>query len=509
LPHRSPTISVGSSPLGRNTFLNLVGQVAPLGIGALALPLVVRGLGVDQFGLLSVSWTILGYFAIFDFGFGPAMTRYIAQALGEGDLSLATRIVGSGLLAQALLGILGGLLLFLLTPLLAERILSVPPELVSEATATFRVLAISMPLVLLSSSLMAVLQAAQRFDLMNAVRVPSAASTYLAPLIGTLVGFHVAGIVILIVALRLVAVVVLFVLARRVYPSLYDVSVKLATFRRLLQYGGWMTVSSAVGSILTYLDRFMIGTLLSTTALGYYTVPSEVVTRLSIVPLSLAMTLFPTFSVLDGASDRERLGTLFARSVNYLLLALTPVVLFLALFGEDALRLWMGPDFAQQGGTVLRILSIGALASFLAYIPIDFLKGIGRPDLSAKLQVVELPISIAITWGLTTAWGLPGAAAAWSLRVLMNACLLFGAAMIAGRVSPSVFVANRLLVTGTALTALIATAAIMRELGGALPFLIQSGVFVIVLGVFSLVVWRRVLDALDRGAVLRAVRLWR
>jgi O-antigen/teichoic acid export membrane protein len=260
---------------------------------------------------------------------------------------------------------------------------------------------------------------------------------------------------------------------------------------------------------MAYLDRFMIGTLLSTTAVGYYTVPSEVVTRMSIVPLSLAMTLFPAFSALDGVSDRPRLGALFARSVNYLLLALTPVVLFLALFGEDALRLWMGQDFADQGGTVLRILSVGALASFVAYVPVDFLKGIGRPDLSAKLQVLELPISIGMTWGFTIWWGLPGAAAAWSLRVVLNAGLLFAAAVVAGRVSLNVFVANRLLVTGIALTALTATAAMVRELSGTLPLAVQSGVFMALIGLFGVVVWRVVLDALDRGAVLRAIRPWR
>ena len=456
-----------------------------------------------------MSWAILGYLSIFDFGLGPATTKYVAEALGQDDVQRATHMVGAGLFAQAVLGVVSGLLLFLFTPVLGERILSVPPDLVGEATLTFRVLASSMPLILLSSSLLAVLQGAQRFDLINAVRVPSSASTYLAPVIGVWFHLQVSGIVVLIVVSRLVSVVVLFALARHVYPSLFKISVQPGVFRHLFRYGGWMTVSSATTTILAYLDRFIIGALLSTAAVGYYTVPSEVVMRLSIVPLSLAMTLFPAFSALDGASDRERLGALFARSVNYLLIALTPVVLFLALFGNDVLRLWMGADFADQSGTVLRILSVGALASFLAYIPTDFLKGIGRPDLTAKLQVVELPISIGVTWLLTIAFGLPGAAGAWSLRVLLNAALLFAAAMISGRVSFAVFLANRLSLTAMALTALIGAAAALRELSGGLPLAFQSAAFMVLLVLFGLVVWRVVLDALDLSAVLHAMRLWR
>lgn len=489
--------------------LNLLGQVAPLAIGAAALPAVVRGLGVEQFGLLSLSWTILGYFAVLDLGLGPATTKYVAEALGQGDLEQAGMTVTAGLFAQALLGLAGGIAMLLATPLLGEQILSVPPGLVGEATLTFRVLAISMPLVLLSSSLIAVLQAAQRFDLINAIRVPSSASTYLLPLVGVFLGLRVSGIVALIVGLRLFTVLVLLLLTRRLFPTVFSHPAPATAFRRLFQYGGWMSLSSAANSIMIYLDRFMIGALLSTTAVGYYTVPSEIVNRLSIIPMSLAMTLFPAFSVLDGTSDRQRLAALFARSVNYLLLGLTPVVLGLALFGEDALRIWLGQTYADQGGVVLRILSIGALASLLAYVPVDFLKGIGRPDLPAKIQLLELPVSIVVTLAMTILWGLPGAAAAWSLRVLLNAVFLFAAAMLAGRVSPRVFLANGILVTALALILLTGIAVALREFAGALPLVVQSAGFLAVVGLFSILVWRVVLDALDRGAVARAMRLWR
>ena len=59
----------------------------PLLVAVIALPFIVRGLGTDRFGLLSLAWVILGYFTIFDLGLGRATTKYVAEALGkdEGD----------------------------------------------------------------------------------------------------------------------------------------------------------------------------------------------------------------------------------------------------------------------------------------------------------------------------------------------------------------------------------------------------------------------------------------
>ena len=68
---------------------------------------------------------------------------------------------------------MGALVLFGITDLLVESVLKIPPQLLGEARDTFHLLALSIPLVLVSSSFSGVLEAAQRFDLVNAVRIPS------------------------------------------------------------------------------------------------------------------------------------------------------------------------------------------------------------------------------------------------------------------------------------------------------------------------------------------------
>lgn len=77
-------LDISGEILARNTLLNFVGQALPL-VAVVTIPFIVRGLGIERFGLLSLAWVVLGYFTIFDLGLGRATTKYVAEALGKGD----------------------------------------------------------------------------------------------------------------------------------------------------------------------------------------------------------------------------------------------------------------------------------------------------------------------------------------------------------------------------------------------------------------------------------------
>jgi hypothetical protein len=126
-------------------------------VGLVTMPFIVRGLGTERFGLLSLAWVILGYFAVFDLGLGRATTKFVAEALGKGEADRVPGLVWTTVATQALLGAAGGLTLAAVTPLLVERALNVPPYLVREASSAFYVLAVGVPVTLISGSFVGVL----------------------------------------------------------------------------------------------------------------------------------------------------------------------------------------------------------------------------------------------------------------------------------------------------------------------------------------------------------------
>ena len=426
-PQDSSTDLTGGKLLARNTLLNFVGQIIPFLFGVLTIPYVVHGIGPERFGVLSLAWVILGYFSLFDLGLGRATTKFIAESLGRNELDGLPGLVWTSVGFQLGIGAAGSVLVAAFVPTLVDRVLKVSPQFLHETKVSFLILAASLPVVLGSAALRSVLESSQRFDLINYIRVPANISVFVLPAIAVACGLQLPGIITLLVLGRVVAMIAHFVLCLKVYPSLArNIHFDRLMVRPLLGYGGWVTVSSVVSAFFASGDRFVIGALSSMAAVGYYTAPSEMVSRLSIFPGSLVLTLFPAFSSLEAQGAKERLERLYSRSVKFLLLILGPIVVLLAVLARDILGLWLGADFSAKSTLVLQILSIGILLNCLAYLPLALIQGVGRPDVAARFHLFELPLYIVLLWFGVTRMGIPGAALAWTVRVGCDALLLFG-----------------------------------------------------------------------------------
>lgn len=271
-----------------------------------------------------------------------------------------------------------------------------------------------------------------------------------------------------------------------------------STFPRLFSFGGWVTVSNIVGPILLYTDRFLIGALLTMTAVAYYTAPFEVINRLWIIPGSLVMTLFPAFSRL-GTMRKEELQRLYARSIKYLLLSTGPVVLILVVFADDILRLWLGRDFAQQSTLVFRILLLGTLVGLLAPVSGSLLQGLGRPDILAKLYLIEVPLNIGLVWLLVQYFGIAGAALSFTLRTLTETGVFF---VISARLIhlPYAFVAENGL--WRSVVAILGIGGLLWVISFINIFLFRIGFVTVLILAFSVISWRYVLDEIDKKMIV-------
>ena len=505
-------IQISGSLIARNAVLNLIGQALPLLVAVIAMPFVVRGLGTERFGLLSLAWVVMGYFTVFDLGLGRATTKYVAEALGKDERDIIPQIVWTSVTVQAVMGFVGALALFCITDLLVDRVLNVPAELLGEAKATFHLLAFSIPVVLASSSFSGVLEAAQRFDLVNALRVPSSILTYLLPLVGLYLGLGLPGIVTLILLSRVGALAGFATMNLIIQPELREYSASFCLLHRLFSYGGWVMVSSITGPILVYLDRFLIGSLLTIAALAYYTAPYEAVTRLSIIAASLTMTLFPAFSALEGLKDRQRLSSVFARSFKYMLLTTGPIVVLICLYAEEILEMWLGIDFAAESAVAMKILAGGVLINSLAFVPFALFQGVGRPDVPAKFHLIELPVYICAAWILINNFGIAGAASAWVLRVSLDAFLLFIASFRIYGFSQNLLSTNGTILAGISLAILAGAGYGLKTAASGLSLYIQLLLVIGLLALFASIAWSRILDVSDRRMVLDIARLkkdWR
>ena len=413
--------------LARNVIWNLVGMGMPLLIAIVAIPILLQGIGTERFGVLVIAWAFVGYFSLFDLGLGRALTQMVAAKLGAGELDQVPSLIRRALALMLGLGLLASGITIGLTPWLVGEVLHIPAELSDESLDVFRLLGLSVPMVIVATSLRGVLEAYQRFDLVNAVRIPLGIANFLGPLLVMPFSTSLVPMVAVLVAARLAALFAQLLLCRSLVPGLLGGERKpavLGTVHRLLAFGGWMTVSNVVGPVMVYFDRFIIGATLGMTAVTHYATPYEIVTKLWLLPAALASVLFPAFAT-SRTDDRNTALNLIDRGLNHLLLVLFPLTLLIVAFAREGLTLWLQSGFAERSYEVLRWLAIGVFVNSLAQLAFALVQGRGRPDLTAKLHMLELPFYLLAMWFLIGRYGIVGAAIAWTMRAAVDAVALF------------------------------------------------------------------------------------
>ena len=416
----------------RHTFnigLNVTGMVLPMLAGVVTVPGLLHRLGEERFGILALGWALVGYFGFLDLGMGRALTQYLASADQAGVSRQEQATVACA--ARRLLGSLAlglALLLTLLLPWLAGFV-QMPANLHMQTIAAAPLLALSVPLAMWFACSAGVLEARSRFAAVNSVRIPAGVGNFVAPWLVSLFTADLFWVISSVVVVRLAGALGMAWWARPEFaqPAPHWPS---AGIRQLMRFGGWMTVSNLVGPVMSYFDRFAIAAWVTVAAVTHYTVPFDVISRLPMVPLAMMGVLLPLLaqSRHTAQSTGPQHYTTITRTVNLLLVCWLPGMVLLAWMGPWLLACWVGADLAAASTPIWRWLAVGVLVNGLAHLPFAMLQGAGRTDVIAKIHLFELLPYMAGLWWALSHYGAVGAAVLWSLRVSVDAGLLFAQA---------------------------------------------------------------------------------
>lgn len=411
--------------LARNVIWNIVGTCSPVLVAIVCLPILKRVLGTERLGIITLAWVIVGYFGMFDLGLSRALTKLVAERLGRKQAAEIVPLIWTSLFLLTAIGAIGATIALSLTPWIVERMLKVPLDLQHETLFAFYWISASIPFVVITAGLRGVLEALQQFRLATWIRVPMGIFTYVGPVALLPFTHNLGPILALLVVGRIVACAAHAFACFYALPGLkHRISFQRSALGPLLSFGSWMTVSNVLGPLMVTFDRFVIGAMISMSAVAYYAVPYEAVIKITLFPAALLGVLFPAFSTA-GAEDRNRLALLCDAGTRYLFIVLFPAILLLVALAPDGLRLWLGADFALKSTPVVRWLAVAVFINALAQVPSAHLQSAGRPDITAKLHAFEVPVYAVMLFTLVHKMGITGAALAWMLRVSLDAVVLF------------------------------------------------------------------------------------
>ncbi|WP_312193282.1 flippase [Sphingobacterium sp.] len=401
----------------KNSVWNLAGYVIPTAIAIPAMGYLARVLGVELFGVYTLAIAIVGYAGIFDIGLTRAIVREIA--VYRGNVDERKKIISTATIFLFLFSVAGAIVISLSTPKIIS-LLNITAANHNDVQSSIQILVWTIPAFLLNQLWMSILEGDERFAILNIQR--SFGSSIIAglPALFVLISPSLYSAILGLAVGRLLSLIIAFVIVRNEIINAGFIFYR-ETFRRMIFFGGWITVSNIISPVMVYFDRFVISGSLGADKVGYYTAPSEIVSRLGLIPGALSRAVFPKLSAAKTYDELKK-NIKFA----YLVMGLgcLPLVVVLILLAKIIMHLWLGEEYALHSQTIFQILLVGFFFNSIAQIPFTVIQSLGKAKYTAFLHCLEVVPYLVLLYFLVNAYGVLGAAYAWTIRVFVDCLLL-------------------------------------------------------------------------------------
>ncbi len=296
---------MSTTPLRRSFAFNLIYPMMRLAVAIVTVPIYIHHVGDARYGVISIVWILLGYFGFLDLGLSRASTNALSK-LRDAPQPDRARVLLTTTALNVCFGLVGSVLLYFVGGYLFEHVLSVPDALKPEVEGALPWIACLFPMALVSGAAMGALESRERFLIANLFQMFSMVLSQIVPVIMAV--FVSPSLKVVIPSVAIVQGLSVVIQLAYVYRLEGPISLKAfdwAEARKLLGYGGWVTVSSLISPLLVSADQFLIGSLIGVAGVAHYAVPMNLVVRTQTVPAALARTFFPRMSVLSGDAARE------------------------------------------------------------------------------------------------------------------------------------------------------------------------------------------------------------
>lgn len=407
--------------LRRNTLWNLTGTGLPFLLGAVTIPYLIKRVGVEAFGVLTLVWALIGYFSLFDFGLGRALTQQVASIRSAGQLSQLPGLVKTGLWFMAATGSAGGVILAALAYELAHHWLNVSASLQPSTFSALLIAAAGIPMTTVTTGLRGILEAYEDFKVVNLLRIGLGAANFGLPALSVMfisnsLTWMVAS---LITARAIVLVAHMWLVHQRLPSGWVSAQFSKASMRGLLSFGAWMTISNIISPLMVTADRFVISAVLGAGMVAYYTVPFEVLVRVLVVPGALTSVLFPRLAAVM-TTDWTEAKRLYRKCLKIVAAVLVPTSLLIAAGSKWGMTLWLGQQFAEHSWAIVAVMAVGLLLNGIASVPFAAIQAAGDARTTANLHMFELALYVPVLFLCMKFFNLIGAAIAWDIRVGMD-----------------------------------------------------------------------------------------
>ncbi|WGZ94053.1 MAG: oligosaccharide flippase family protein [Candidatus Thiothrix putei] len=406
----------------RNVVFSGLGYILPLLASLATMPLMLKGMGDDVYGLYIICISLIGFMNFIDLGVGQTIVKYVSQYEATGEGIKVKPVLDIALLMYLVLGVVIAAAVTLFSVPLGKLIYSNALDSTKAilASKALSITAFAFLLSYINQFFLNVFKAYHRFDIPAVIQNSANIAGIVIATALVLTGYDLLTILWGYVVIQTVALAIGFTLGKQILPK----GVKLGLsfdrhiFAEMIGFSAYTFVSNFLGGVVSRLDKLIIGMILGTEAVTYYQIPHTIAQMANGIIQVLSQITFPRFSELSSLDDQAGRLALYKHAMLLVFLFSMGINVALISAGGTFLELWISPEFAAKSTLTLQIIALYFFFQSNTVVAYWVLQGSGNAKVTAISSFLGTLAYFIGMYFLTYYYGYDGAAMSLFLLLL-------------------------------------------------------------------------------------------
>jgi len=395
----------------RNVASNWGAYILAMAVSFFLSPYVVHHLGNNGYGVWTLILSLTGYLGLLDLGVRGAVTRYVARFHSQAAHGNASNVASSAMLIFSSAGLIAFCTSVVLATLIVGR-LKIPPQYLAASRVVLVVTGLSIATSLVNGVFGGVLVGLQRFDLTNGIEIANNLLRTFTIVLFLHLGYGIVTLALIQLGFTLARLAANFRLARHLYPEL---RINLAFADRagvklIFSFSIFSFLMHVGGSLIYASDNVVIGAFLPVSAVTFYAIGGNLAEYTRTLVAGISQTMTPLASSAEAKEDRALMEKIVLFGSRAGTMVVLPIALTLMIRGSSFIGLWMGTQYADLSGAVIRILSLTLLFWAANSVTGGTLLGLSKHKPIVPMILAEGVCNLALSIFLVRRMGIVGVA---------------------------------------------------------------------------------------------------
>lgn len=404
--------------LKRNFSVGLFGSIWSALLGLAVVPLYLKYLGTEAYGLIGFFATTQALLQLLDLGLSPTINREVARCSATNKMQVARSLLHTLSIVYWGMALVIGLIILFLAPFISNHWLqakSLPTDTITQALMLMGlVVACRWPVGLYMGALMGMQRVALSSIINTAFGTLSSLGTVAVLILvsPTIKAFFIWQACVGVCYALVMHWVAWYVLDGKKEKHTFSVS----HLKRVWKFSVGMSGVTITGVILMQTDKLLLSKLLSLEDFGRYTLAALVANCLYILLTPLFNSIYPRMSALVASNEIDKLTELYKNGTRLFLAALFPIAIIIAVFSQNLLYVWTGnQELANSSSLIVSLFLIGTSLNGAMHFPYALQLAYGNTKLPIKINLILIVIIVPMTIMLGNTFGAVGGASSWAL----------------------------------------------------------------------------------------------